>query len=242
MAQHDAPIDGTQSKIRALCRSANGVQILDARHADYNDGTSFFFLPFMTPWPAAQLGDPLERIDTPALLLDLDAFERNLERMAAAVRGSGIRLRPHAKSHKCPEIALRQMALGAVGICCQKVSEAAAFVDAGIGDILVTNQIVGAAKIERLMALAAVARMGVLVDHPHQVRDLAAAAAAHRTALDVYVEVDVGARRSGVPPGNDARALAELIASHPPLRFAGLHCYQGSAQHLRLPEERRQAI
>jgi D-serine deaminase-like pyridoxal phosphate-dependent protein len=100
----------------------------------------------MSPWQAAQPGDPVDAIDTPALVLDLDAFERNLQRMADALRGSGVRLRPHAKSHKCPEIARRQVALGAVGICCQKVSEAAVFVDAGIGDVLVTNEVVGAAK------------------------------------------------------------------------------------------------
>src|SRR4051812_14602050 len=104
----------------------------------------------MSPWKAARPGDPLSAIDTPALVLDLDAFERNLQRMAAALQGTGVRLRPHAKSHKCPEIARRQVALGAVGVCCQKVSEAAVFVDAGIADVLVTNQVVGAAKVQHL--------------------------------------------------------------------------------------------
>ena len=85
----------------------------------------------MTPWRAARPGDSLDAVDTPALVLDLDAFERNLHRMADALKGSQVRLRPHAKSHKCPEIALRQIALGAVGVCCQKVSEAAVFVAAG---------------------------------------------------------------------------------------------------------------
>src|SRR3954447_21900346 len=113
----------------------------------------------MLIWNAAQVGDTFDRIDTPSLVLDLDAFERNLQRMAAALQGRGVRLRPHAKSHKCPEIARRQIALGAVGICCQKVSEAAVFVEAGIQDVLVTNQVVGAAKLARLMELAAIARM-----------------------------------------------------------------------------------
>lgn len=196
----------------------------------------------MAPWSAAQSGDSLGEIDTPALLLDLDAFERNLRRMAQAVKGKNIRLRPHAKSHKCPEIALRQIALGAIGICCQKVSEAAVFVQAGITDILVTNQVVGANKIRRLMELAAAARIGVLVDDPLQVKDLAAAAQASGTALDVYIEVDVGAHRCGVAPGEEAIHLAELIAAHPPLRFAGLHGYHGGAQHLRQPQERAAAI
>ena len=87
----------------------------------------------MSPWKAAAPGDALHAVDTPALMLDLDAFERNLQRMADALRGRGVRLRAHAKSHKCPEIALRQVALGAAGICCQKVSEASVFVEAGIG-------------------------------------------------------------------------------------------------------------
>lgn len=196
----------------------------------------------MTPWKAARPGDQLNAIDTPALLLDLDAFERNLERMSAALRGSGVRLRAHAKCHKTPEIALRQVALGAVGICCQKVSEAAVFVEAGIQDVLVTNQVVGIPKLRHLAALARIARMGVLVDHPHQVQALAAAAQAHEVALDVYVEVDVGANRCGVAPGEDAVRLARQIAASPPLRFMGLHCYHGPAQHLRLPQERAAAI
>ena len=94
----------------------------------------------MTPWQAAKIGDPVQAIDTPALILDLAPFERNLQRMALALQGSAVRLRAHAKSHKCPEIARRQLALGAVGICCQKVSEAAVFVAAGILDIVITNQ------------------------------------------------------------------------------------------------------
>jgi D-serine deaminase-like pyridoxal phosphate-dependent protein len=196
----------------------------------------------MSPWHAARPGDPVDAIDTPSLVLDLDAFERNLRRMADALRGSGVRLRPHAKSHKCPEIALRQVALGAVGICCQKVSEAAVFVEAGIQDVLVTNEVVGAAKLQRLMELASRARIGVLVDHAAQVRSLAAAARAAGTALDVYVEVDVGAGRCGVPPGAPAVALALLVADGPPLRFAGLQCYHGPAQHLRAPAERAAAI
>lgn len=196
----------------------------------------------MSPWKAAQPGDPVEAIDTPALVLDLDAFERNLQRMADALRASGVRLRAHAKSHKCPDIALRQVAAGAVGICCQKVSEAAVFVEAGIRDVLVTNEIVGAAKLQRLMALARRARIGVLVDHADQVRALAACAQAADVTLDVYVEVDVGAHRCGVQPGPEAVQLAQLVAQSAPLRFAGLQCYHGPAQHMRTPAQRAAAI
>jgi D-serine deaminase-like pyridoxal phosphate-dependent protein len=196
----------------------------------------------MSPWSAARVGDPVGAIDTPALVLDLDAFERNLERMAAALRGTNVRLRAHAKAHKCPEIARRQVALGAVGVCCQKVSEAAVFVEAGIGDVLVTNEVIGESKLRHLAVLARGARIGVLVDHSLQVRTLAAAAQAHAVSIDVYVEVDVGAGRCGVAPGEEAVQLAREIAANPSLRFAGLHCYQGSAQHLRAPEERAAAI
>jgi D-serine deaminase-like pyridoxal phosphate-dependent protein len=196
----------------------------------------------MSSWKAAQPGDRLSAVDTPALVLDLDAFERNLQRMESALRGSNVRLRPHAKSHKCPEIALRQMALGAVGVCCQKVSEAAVFVKAGIADILVTNEVMGDAKLRQLAPLARRARIGVLADHPQQVQALAAAAQSHEVTLDVYVEVNVGADRCGVAPGDEAVQLARRIATSAGLRFAGLQCYHGPAQHLRVPQERAAAI
>src|SRR6187402_2537589 len=110
----------------------------------------------------ANPGDTLDAIETPALVVDVDAFERNIDRMAEATRA--IRLRPHAKSHKCATIARAQLARGAVGICCQKTDEAAAFVDAGVRDVLVTNEVVGAPKAARLAALARSATVGVLVD------------------------------------------------------------------------------
>ena len=196
----------------------------------------------MSPWSAAQIGDSISSVDTPALILDLDAFERNLKRMADAVRGRSVRLRPHAKSHKCPEIALRQIELGAVGICCQKVSEAAVFVQAGVHDILITNQIVGTTKIRHLMELAGAARIGVLVDHSAQIEALAVAAQASARRVDVYIEIDVGGHRCGIAPGEEAARLAELVVASPPLRFAGLHAYHGPAQHLRAPLERTAAI
>ena len=196
----------------------------------------------MSPWKAARPGDAVSAIDTPALVLDLDAFERNLERMAAALRGSKVRLRAHAKAHKCPEISRRQIALGAVGVCCQKVSEAAVFVNAGIKDVLVTNEVIGSTKLQHLAALARTARMGVLVDHREQVQALAAAAHAQGVTLDVYVEVNVGANRCGVSPGAEAVQLAQQIVAHSPLRFMGLQCYHGPAQHMRTPQDRATAI
>jgi D-serine deaminase-like pyridoxal phosphate-dependent protein len=190
----------------------------------------------------ARPGDSVEDIDTPALVLDLDAFERNLDLMANAVHGAGVALRPHAKSHKCPEIAHAQMERGAVGICCQKVGEAEAFVAAGIRDVLVTNEIVGAAKLERLARMALSARVGVLADDAANVRHIGAAARAAGVTIDVLVEVDVGAHRCGTAPGAPAVHVAETIARTPGLAFRGIHAYHGAAQHLRSPDERRTAI
>jgi len=196
----------------------------------------------MPPNPPARVGDALDAVDTPALVLDLDAFERNLGRMADAVRGTHVRLRPHGKAHKCAEIAARQIALGAVGICAQKVSEAEAFVDAGIRDVLVANEVVGERKIERLAQLARRGRIGVCVDDATVVRALGAAVGWANTSLDVFVEVDVGQRRCGVAPGEPALALVREVVAQHGLRFAGLQAYLGSAQHLRSVAERRRAI
>ena len=188
----------------------------------------------------ARAGDPIAAIETPALVVELASFERNLDRMAVATRG--LRLRPHAKSHKCATIARAQLARGAVGICCQKTDEAAAFVDAGIGDILVTNEVVAPAKVARLAELAGRATVGVLVDAPAGIAALSHAASRARSTLDVYVEIDVGAHRCGVAPGVPAVALARAIVGSPGLRFRGLQAYQGAAQHLREPQARRTAI
>ncbi len=194
-----------------------------------------------TPAPAA-IGMPVEDVDTPALLVDLDAFERNLKRMADAIKDSSARLRPHSKTHKCPVIALQQMALGAVGICCQKVGEAEALVYGGVDNVLVSNQIVGAPKLAKLASLARRAKMAVCADDAGNVADIDAAAAAAGVTLDVLVEIDVGAGRCGVAPGAPALALAQKIDQSAHLNFGGLQAYHGSAQHIRDYEGRRKAI
>ena len=196
----------------------------------------------MTTRPPAEIGMPLDEVDTPALIVDLEAFERNLRRLAERVQASGVRLRPHAKTHKCPVIALKQIELGAVGVCCQKVSEAEAMVYGGVPDVLVTNEIVGHQKLRRLMALAHTARIGVCVDDPAQVRDVEAAAAEAGVTLPVHVEVNMGGNRCGVEPGEPALDLARRIGDAAHLSFAGLQAYHGSAQHLRTWEERQKAI
>ena len=196
----------------------------------------------MTTSAPATVGMLLAAVDTPALVLDLDAFERNLARMADAVRGKPVRLRPHAKSHKCAQIALRQIAAGAVGVCCQKVGEAEALVAAGVADVLIANEVVGTGKLDRLAALARQAKLGVCVDAAENVADVDAAALRAGARLDVLVEINVGADRCGVEPGAPALELARRIASSRNLRFAGLQAYHGGAQHVRSVAERRSAI
>jgi 3-hydroxy-D-aspartate aldolase len=192
--------------------------------------------------PPAVPGIALDAVDTPALLLDLDSFERNIATMAATVRDSRVRLRPHAKSHKCPEIAKRQIAAGAVGVCCQKVSEAEAMVAGGIADVLIANEIVGSAKLARLAALAKRARVSVCVDDADNAVDLDDAARAVGVRLDVLIEVNVGADRCGVAAGEPALRLAQVVSELGNLRFTGMHAYHGAAQHVRSLAERRIAI
>ena len=196
----------------------------------------------MPSYPPAVVGMPLAEVDTPALVLELDAFEGNLRRMQESLAGRDVKVRPHAKSHKCPQIAMRQIARGAVGVCCQKVSEAEALVEGGVGDVLIANEVVGTAKLTRLAALARQAHVAVCADNPGNVDALAAAARAVGVTLDVLVEINVGANRCGVEPGEPAVALARRIASSPDLRFGGLQAYQGAAQHVRKVDERRAAI
>jgi 3-hydroxy-D-aspartate aldolase len=191
----------------------------------------------MTQAAPARIGQKLDEVDTPALILDLDAFERNLSTLKTAV-GNRVRIRPHAKTHKCPEVGKRQLALGAVGMCCQKVSEAEAMVDGGINDVLVSNEIVGASKLERLAALSRRAKIGVCVDNAENVRAVAATGA----KLDVYIEIDVGMKRCGVAPGQAAVDLAKVILGFKNLRFTGLQAYHGRAQHIRSMEERHAVI
>jgi 3-hydroxy-D-aspartate aldolase len=192
--------------------------------------------------PPAQPGQPQDEIDTPALVLDLDAFEYNLDRMAALLAPTGTRLRAHAKTHKSPVIAGLQIARGAVGQCVQKVAEAEILAWGGIHDILVSNEVVGAAKLARLAALSRIARVAVCADDAAQVAAIEAAAEAACTRLSVLVEIDIGAARCGVSPGPPAVDLARLIAGSRHLIFGGLQAYQGSAQHKRTIAERRDAI
>jgi D-serine deaminase-like pyridoxal phosphate-dependent protein len=174
-----------------------------------------------------RIGQPLEEIDTPALLLDRAACERNLRRMADFFRGRPAQLRPHFKNHKCVALARRQIASGAIGMTCAKLSEAEILVDHGFDNLLVANQVVGPAKVARLADLARRARITVAVDHIEQVEAISRAAAAVGSTVHLLIEVDIGMGRCGVAPGEPALALARRIAAFPGVSFAGLQAYEG---------------
>jgi D-serine deaminase-like pyridoxal phosphate-dependent protein len=192
----------------------------------------------------AREGDALSAIDTPALLLELDLAQANMARVHERVLAQGLAVRAHVKAHKTPALARLQLAAGASGICCQKASEAEVFAKAGFKDILVTNQLVGEKKLARVAALAAGgARLGICVDHALQIAQARAAAEQAGSVLEVLVEVDIGHGRCGVADAAGALALARAIRGCQPwLRFGGLHAFRGSAQHMRLPQQRRAAV
>lgn len=188
----------------------------------------------------AEIGTPIEEIHTPALIVDLDAFERNVVRMREFARNMGVRHRAHAKTHKSADIARIQMKLGgAVGVCCQKVSEAEAIVAGGINDVLVSNQVVDLKKIDRLAQLAQRARVLVCVDDAGNADDLSNAAQKHGATIEGLVEIDCGAGRCGVQWGRPVVELAKKIDAAPGLKFSGLQAYQGAAQHVHDFQERK---
>ena len=191
----------------------------------------------------AVIGMDIADVSTPALIVDLDAFERNVARMRDFVQKMGVRHRAHAKTHKSADIALYQMEVGgAYGVCCQKVSEAEALVAGGVKDVLVSNQVVDPKKIDRLAAMAKRARVLVCVDDLGNVDDLSAAAVRHGVTVECLVEIDCGAGRCGVEWGEPVVAIARKIDAAPGLKFSGIQAYQGAAQHVHDFEERRAKI
>ncbi len=195
-------------------------------------------------------GLSVNAIDTPALVLDLDAMERNLKQMVEFSQSHHMRLRPHAKMHKCSALARLLVQAGAVGVCVQKTSEAEVMAAGGINDIYISNEVISPLKLQRVVALAQVldqrgGRLAIAVDSLAGVVHLAQAArlATARAALiDVFVELDVGHGRCGVNSPEMTLELATAITAQPPLRFAGLQAYHGRAQHFRQASERQQAI
>jgi D-serine deaminase-like pyridoxal phosphate-dependent protein len=199
------------------------------------------------------IGKSVNHIDTPALVVDLDAMKRNLVRMAEFAKKHGIRWRPHAKMHKSAMLAKIQLKAGAAGVCVQKTSEAEALVAGGVHDIYISNEVIAPAKLKRVAALAKTVsaqggQLAIAVDSGEGVIRLAEAMTDARggsgigTVIDVFVEIDVGHGRCGVEPGPAALNLVMEIRKHPALNFAGLQAYNGRAQHVRSAHDRRDAI
>ena len=189
----------------------------------------------------AVLGQPgsANLIATPAAVLDLDAFDRNVAKMAERARTAGLALRPHAKSHKTAALVRRQLAAGAVGVCCAKLAEAEALAAEGIGQILVTSPIAGAANAARAAALAAaLPDFRIVLDHPDAAAELAAAA---QGPIQVVIDVDVGMGRTGCHDAEQATAVARAILAQPNLKLLGVQGYGGSWQHIEGANERAAA-
>lgn len=195
----------------------------------------------LRPPAPARIGDRVEDVGSPALLVDLDAFDHNLAQMQGLADAGGIALRPHAKAHKSVAVAQRQIAAGAVGICCQKLSEAYPFAAAGIADIHISNEFVGADKLAMAVELARHVKLSLCVDDVRQVAAIASAAEAGGVRMTVLPEVDVGHGRCGVNSTDALGRLADAIGEAPALRFGGLQAYHGGAQHLPAWVQRRQA-
>lgn len=193
--------------------------------------------------PPARVGDPAGAIDTPALVIDADAMDRNIAALAGFARERGLKLRPHAKTHKCAALARRQMEAGAVGVCVQKLGEAQALAAGGVADIYLSNEVIAPHKLARLAALARQVKLAIAVDSLQGIDHLAQALQRSPAAIDVFVEIDVGQGRCGAVPGQAAllaRAVQARAAAG--LRLGGLQAYHGGAQHMRGVAARQAAI
>jgi D-serine deaminase-like pyridoxal phosphate-dependent protein len=169
----------------------------------------------------------IDTLDTPSLVVDLDRLEGNIARWAAYAKDAGVKLRPHGKTHKCVEIARRQLAAGAVGLTLAKIGEAEVMARAGVEDIFLAYEVVGGPKLPRLLALARTIRIRVGVDSMDVAAPLADAAAAAGVTVDVMLEVDTGLGRCGAAPGEPLLALAKAVARSRGLRLAGIFTYRG---------------
>jgi D-serine deaminase-like pyridoxal phosphate-dependent protein len=190
----------------------------------------------------ALIGEPgsRDRIPTPAAVLDLDAFDRNVAKMATRAKGAGLALRPHAKSHKCSAIAQLQIKAGAIGVCCAKLAEAEAMAGAGVGSILVTSPVAGTTQAERAARLAQeTADFRIVIDHPDGAAELGSAA---QGVIQVLIDVDPGMGRTGVHDAAQAVEVFRAIAAQPKLKLVGVQCYGGHWQHMEGANARAAAV
>jgi D-serine deaminase-like pyridoxal phosphate-dependent protein len=179
------------------------------------------------------VGRPLSDVDTPALVVDLDALDHNIATMAADIAARGAQWRPHSKANKTPTIVHKEIAAGAIGVTCAKVGEAEVMAANGVKDILIANQIVGPIKTRRLANLAREVDVIVAVDNPDNVREHDAAAKEAGTKPRILVEVNTGMERCGVAPGEATVELGKLVASMPNLRFAGVMSWEGHSMAIK---------
>src|SRR5690606_31375998 len=217
------------------CRGCKG-----GRNKEMNQMTTIDELEVGYDIPAKP-GMREEEIQTPCLILDLDALERNIRKMGEYARAHGMRHRAHGKMHKSVDVLKLQMELGgAIGVCCQKGSEAEVFARAGIKDLLVSNQVRDPAKIDRLARMPkSGCRTIVCVDDVTNVPELSEAARRHGTTIECFVEIDCGAGRCGVTTTEAVVEIAKAIDAAPGLKFTGLQTYQGAMQHIESFEERK---
>lgn len=190
----------------------------------------------------SEIGLKKEALETPALWVDLDRLEDNIQRLATHFRQAGVQWRPHTKGVKTPAIAHKMLEAGAIGVTCAKLGEAEVMAAAGIKDILVANQIVGPQKIARLVNLRRHADVKVIVDSIDNVQEIGAAATVKGVTVGVLVEINVGMDRAGVLPGEPAVALAKQIAATPGVAFKGLQTWEGHTLTLTDPAEKRRGI
>jgi len=189
-----------------------------------------------------EVGLPVDALDTPALWVELNSLEQNIQSLAAYFRSAGVNWRPHIKGIKIPAIAHRAIAAGAIGVTCAKLGEAEVMAYAGISDILIANQIVGQKKIARLTSLARHADVKVAVDHPQNVAAIGAAAQAAGAEVGMLIEVNTGMNRAGVQPELAVVELAQLICATPGLRFRGLMAWEGHTLTQREAEAKLKAV
>lgn len=191
-----------------------------------------------------EIGLLKEEVDTPFLWVDLDLLELNIQRTAALIKEAGVQWRPHTKGIKVPAVAQKCIAAGASGVTCAKLSEAERMVAAGINNILIANQVVGRTKIERLVCLIREtgARVIVAVDNPENVREIGPTAAAQGVTVGVLVEVDVGMKRAGVAPGEEALVLSQLANQAPGVDYLGLMGWEGHTVGIKDLAEKKEAI
>jgi D-serine deaminase-like pyridoxal phosphate-dependent protein len=190
----------------------------------------------------SEIGRPKDQLDTPALWVDLDKMEANIETLAAHFNEAGVQWRPHTKGIKVPAIAHRALRAGAIGITCAKLGEAEVMAAAGIGDILVANQVVGPRKIERLVRLSRHADVKVAVDNPANIEEIGMAATSGNTTVSVLVELNTGMDRAGVSPGQPALELSRLAHATPGIHYRGLMAWEGHAVRIQDVEEKRRII